>query len=164
MEDRGKIAAALAEAREIVKGVVDESHPEYHNYVRMVFDKMMNTNMGREWAKAVEPVFERIYPRQPSAVPMLGGIVSAGEPSQEDIGVVDAFMENLEPEIKEIAVAMIREEIRDKLLLGGHAKKIKEALTKKRRAKIKRKKGCVFLELGEGTPTDPTDSIMVWST
>lgn len=164
MERKEKLSKALEEAREIVKRQgIDGTCPEFPRYVEMVFNKL---TQDQSWVDTFSSVIGRYFTNQPTlhAIPApISALVP--EPSQEDRAIIDEFMKNhLEPEIKENAIDMLRGEIRDKLLLGGNPKRIKELLSKGKKGKLKRKKGCLYLEFGEGTPGDPiSDSILILS-
>jgi len=79
---------------------------------------------------------------------------------------VDSFLEKeLMPQIKEVAVDLLKEEIRTKLESDPSAiAKLREAVKKCKEVLIKRKRGCIFIQLGTGTPKDPIDEILIAST
>ena len=88
------------------------------------------------------------------------------QPSSEDEQVINEFMTMMDEEIKKYAEDLVRMEVRDKILRTGPSiiKKLKQAIKKGQKAKLKRKKGCIFVQFGEGTPDDPIDEIMIATT
>jgi len=79
---------------------------------------------------------------------------------------VDKFVDTeLTPQIKEVAVDLLKEEVRDKLYRDQSAiAKIREAVKKHKKVLIKRKRGCIYLQFGTGTPKDPIDEVLIAST
>jgi len=81
----------------------------------------------------------------------------------EDKKVIDAFMEELKPEIQAKSVALMTEELKDRLARAGTAQ-IKKLTQHKKKASLKRKRGCLYLQFGTGEPDDPIDEFLVAST
>ena len=78
--------------------------------------------------------------------------------------IVDAVIEKLTPDIEEKAVNLLKLEIRDRLVKRGEWANLERLLKKGKVPKIKRKKGCIFLQFGTGEPDDPIDEFMIAST
>ena len=163
MERKEKITEALKEAREIVKKTgIDGNCPEFPRYVEMVFNKLVSESDN--WLNTLGSVLGRQFAQQPllQAIPAsVSGLFP--QPSQEDITIVDEFMKTLEPEIMQDGGKILKEEIKGKLLRGGNPQRIKEHQSKGKKGKLKRRRGCVYLEFGEGTPSDPVDSLLILS-
>jgi len=79
---------------------------------------------------------------------------------------VSVFLDKeLMPQLKDVAVDLFKEEIRDKLEGNPSAiAKLREAVKKHKEVLIKRKRGCIYIQLGTGTPKDPIDEILIAST
>jgi len=105
------------------------------------------------------------FARQFSAV-LRGATIPQEEASPEIKKEVDGFLEKeLMPQVKEVAVDLLKEEIRDKLERDPSAiAKLREAVKKNKEVLIKRKRGCIYIQCGIGTPTDPIDEILIAST
>jgi len=84
--------------------------------------------------------------------------------TEENRKAVDSFMEQLKPDIQAKAVELLTSEIRDKIARSGDLKKIQEAAKKGKPVEIKRKKGCIFLQIGSGGPTDPIEELLIANT
>jgi len=86
--------------------------------------------------------------------------------SKEDEKVINDFMDLMDEDIKKYAEDLIRVEIRDKIVSRGREaiNIIKEAVKKRKKPKLKRKKGCIYIQFGEGTPEDPIEEIMIAAT
>jgi len=111
----------------------------------------------------------RIMERVTTTVPNMARLPvqpEALKPSEEDEKVIQKFMEHMDEEIEKYAKDLIRVEIRDKILSRGSAaiEAIKAAIEKGKIPKLKRKKGCIFIQFGEGTPEDPIEEILIAST
>jgi len=93
-------------------------------------------------------------------------VTSYAEATQEVKKEVDSFLEKeLMPQIKEVAVDLLKEEIRTKLESDPSAiVKLREAVEKHKEILIKRKRGCIYLQFGTGTPKDPMDEVLIAST
>lgn len=77
---------------------------------------------------------------------------------------VDTLMDQLKPDIEAKAIELLTNEIRDKIARSGDIKKLQEAATKGKKMEVKRKKGCIFIQLGTGTPTDPIEEFLIANT
>lgn len=97
---------------------------------------------------------------------MRGATIPTEEAPPETKKEVNAFLEKeLMPKIKEVAVDLLKEEIRDKLERDPSAiAKVREALKKHKDVLIKRKRGCIYIQFGTGTPIDPIDEVLIAST
>lgn len=78
--------------------------------------------------------------------------------------IVDAFMEQLRPEIEEKATALLTAEIRERIVKKADLIQIGKALKKKKKTFLKRKRGCIFVQFGTGEPDDAIDEFMLAST
>jgi len=105
------------------------------------------------------------FARQFSAV-LRGATVPQEEASPQVKKEVDGFLEKeLMPQVKEVAVDLLKEEIRDKLERDPSAiAKLREAVKQHKEVLIKRKRGCIYIQCGTGTPKDPIDEILIAST
>ena len=88
------------------------------------------------------------------------------EPTPEVKKEVDSFLEKeLGPQIKEVAVDLLKEEIRQKLETDPLAMaKLREAVKQHKEVLVKRKRGCIYIQCGTGTPKDPIDEVLIAST
>lgn len=118
-----------------------------------------------QYVRMFTRIMERFGVRAPglSALPVQA---EALKPSEEDERVIEEFMQLMDEEIEKYAKDLIRIEVRDKILSRGPAAigAIKEALRKGKKPKLKRKKGCIFIQFGEGTPQDPIEEMLIAST
>lgn len=78
--------------------------------------------------------------------------------------IVDGVMELLVPEIEEKAKILLTEEIRDRLVRKASLVDMAKLLKKGKKPRIKRKKGCIFIQFGTGEPKDPIEEFLVAST
>jgi len=119
--------------------------------------------LQERYIRAAERFVEMFEQRFPEFVAPTAP-VKARKLTKEEEKVVEEFMQSLDPEIKALAEDLVREEIKDKLRSGYKIDVLKRAVKEKKKPKLKRKRGCIFLQIGEGTPTDPIDEIMIAST
>ena len=114
-------------------------------------------------------LMERLTARVQQAVPSITELPTVPKeewaPSKEDEEVINEFMDLMDEEIKKYAEDLIRVEVRDKIVSRGPQaiNVIKEAIKKGGKPKLKRKKGCIFIQFGEGTPEDPIDELLIAS-
>ena len=78
--------------------------------------------------------------------------------------IVDAFMEQLRPEIEEKAKALLTAEIRDRIVRKANLADIGRSLKKGKKLSLKRKRGCIFAQFGTGEPEDEIDEVLLAST
>lgn len=78
--------------------------------------------------------------------------------------IVDAFMEQIRPEIEEKARALLTAEIRDRIVRKADFADLGKLLKKGKKISLKRKKGCIFAQFGTGEPEDPIEEILLAST
>jgi len=78
--------------------------------------------------------------------------------------IVDAFMEQMRPEIEEKAKALLTAEIRDRIVKKADLAGLGKALRKGKKLSLKRKRGCIFVQFGTGEPDDPIDEFLLAST
>lgn len=104
------------------------------------------------------------FARQFSAV-LRGATIPLEEASPEVKKKVNDFLGKLMPQLQNVAVDLLKEEIRDKLERDPSAiAKLEEAVKKSKDILIKRKRGCIYIQCGTGTPKDPIDEILIAST
>lgn len=119
-----------------------------------------------QFLRMMERMFRRTQQIAPGLTVLPEGVVAKWKPSKKDEKTIRQFMELMDSEIKKYAEDLIRFEVRDKIVKKGPdaIPVIKEALKKGKKPKLKRKKGCIYIQFGEGTPEDPIDEILIAST
>jgi len=126
---------------------------------------MSTTGMTDEQIERLAQVFERIWGRFGLPRPAVAPKLKPEELTDEDRKAVDEFMEQMDSQINEVAVDLLRAEVHDRILTSRESIEFaKKALREKKEAKLKRKKGCIFLQTGEGTPNDPIDEMLIATT
>ena len=123
------------------------------------------SQISDEQIEHLTQVFERIWSRFGLPRPTLAPRLKLEELSDEDRKSVDEFMKQADSEINEVAADLLRAEVRDRILTNRESIDfVKKTLQEKKEVKLKRKKGCIFLTTGAGTPSDPIDEILIAST
>jgi len=125
---------------------------------------LLSPQMEEQYVRMMERIFARLRDVAPS-LPTTPAL-QPWELSKEDEEVINKFMELMNEEIEKYAKDLIRAEIRDKIVrLGPRSiKALQDAIKTGKKPKLKRKKGCIFLQFGEGTPDDPIDELLIAST
>jgi len=89
----------------------------------------------------------------------------ADELSPEEEKQLKDVMDVLEPELDTVAKDLLREEIKDKLRRNPDKIRIlKKQIAKGKKPSLKRKVGCIFIQTGDGSPTDPIEEVLLAST
>lgn len=125
----------------------------------------------RDLIEAVRPLFPHATFTPDFAPPIPMMIASHHVETPEEIEMrkketseVDAFISKMEPEIKTQTEALIKEEIREMLLMGGNRPRILELLRAGKTPKIIRKKegrrDPLFLQFGDGI-ADPIEETRI---
>lgn len=78
--------------------------------------------------------------------------------------LIDETIERLKPELQKKADALITAEIRDRLAKYADLKHLSKMLAKNKTVSLKRKKGCIYLQFGQGEPDDPIEEYVVMMT
>ncbi len=119
-----------------------------------------------QFLRMMERMIIRTQQIAPGLTALPEGVAAKWKPSKKDEKTIKQFMELMDSEIKKYAEDLIRFEVRDKILKKGPGAipVIREALKKGKKPKLKRKKGCIYVQFGEGTPEDPIDEILIAST
>ena len=98
----------------------------------------------------------------PTAIP---GLAAEYDKLDKDTKkAIDTFMEEMKPEIQKKATDLLTFEIRDKIARTGNINKIMEAMKKGKKIKVKRKKGCIYLQMGSGEPNDQIEEFLIANT
>jgi len=118
-----------------------------------------------QWMQLMDAIMNRLQER----VPNLGALAAAPEgwqPTEEEEKILAGFMEDMDEEIERYAKDMIRVELRDKILSKGPdaVRLIREARRRGIKGRLKRKKGCIFVQFGEGTPDSPIEEFLLAQT
>ena len=86
------------------------------------------------------------------------------EMQKKETEEVDAFLANMEPQIQQQATALIKEEVRELLLMGGNRQRILELLRAGKAPKIVRKKegrrDPLFFQWGDGI-SEPIEEMRI---
>lgn len=86
------------------------------------------------------------------------------EARKKEVTEVDAFLTNMEPQIKVQAEALVKEEVREMLLMGGNRQRILELLRLGKVPKIIRKKegrrDPLYLQWGDGI-VEPIEEMQI---
>ena len=98
----------------------------------------------------------------PTAIPALADTYDNLDKEAKE--AIDKFMEEINPDIEKKAAELLRNEIRDKIARTGDINKLMSAVKKGKKISLKRKKGCIFLQMGSGDPGDEIEEFMVAST
>jgi len=148
-----------------VKGLSEERREEPRAASAGPASPAFSPETEEQYVRMFTRIMERFGVRAPglSALPVQA---EALKPSEEDERVIEEFMQLMDEEIEKYAKDLIRMEVRDKILSRGPAaiEAIREALRKGKKPKLKRKKGCIFIQFGEGTPQDPIEEMLIAST
>jgi len=122
-----------------------------------LFNEYLEAEMGRHSVAAAPGPLA-----SPTAIP---GLAAEYDKLDKDTKkAIDTFMEEMKPEIQKKATDLLTFEIRDKIARSGNINKIMEAMKKKKKISLKRKKGCIFLQLGSGEPNDQIDEFLIANT
>lgn len=130
--------------------------PQREKFFRL-FNEYLETELGHR-SVAVAPGPAPL----PVAVPSLAA--SYDELDEKTKKAIDTFIDEIRPDVQEKAAELLLNEIRDKIARTGDINKIIKMMKKGKKGKLKRKKGCIFLQFGEGTPEDPIEEVMIAST
>jgi hypothetical protein len=110
----------------------------------------------------VMPSFSSMLPRRTTDI--LTRSPEEIEAEKKETTEVDAFITKMEPEIKTQTEALIKEEIRDMLLLGGNRQRILALLRAGKTPRLVRKKegrrDPLFLQFGDGV-ADPIEEMQI---
>ncbi|GAI38559.1 unnamed protein product, partial [marine sediment metagenome] len=122
-----------------------------------LFNEYLEGELGRRSVVAVPgPV------TSPVAVPGLA--VSYEELDKKTKAVIDKFMDQMRPDIEKKAVELLKNEVRDKIARTGNINKIIKAVKAGKKPSLKRKKGCIYLQLGSGDPNDQIEEFIIATT
>ena len=83
--------------------------------------------------------------------------------TEEEKKAVDVFMLQIEEEVQKKATDLLRNEIRDKIAASGNIAKLLK-MAKKKKPKLKRKRGCIFIQMGSGEPNDKIEEMLIGNT
>jgi len=122
-----------------------------------LFNEYLETELGHR-SVAVAPGPAPL----PVAVPSLAP--SYDELDEETKKAIDMFIDVIRPDVQEKAVELLLNEVRDKIARTGDINRIIKMTKKGKKPSLKRKKGCIFVQFGEGTPEDPIEEVMIAST
>lgn len=111
-------------------------------------------------------IFETIMRRMGATLPGFSALPVGREyptPTKEEETLIKDFMTLMDEEIEKYAKDLIRAELRDQILKRGPEAYpiIREALKKGKKPGLKRKKGCIYLQFGSGSPEDPIEEILI---
>jgi len=122
-----------------------------------LFNEYLETELGhRSVAVAPGPL--------PPPVAIPGLAASYDDLDDETKKAIDAFIDEIRPDVQEKAAELLLNEMRDKIARTGDINKIIKMAKKGKKPSIKRKRGCIFVQFGDGTPGDPIEEILIAST
>jgi hypothetical protein len=122
-----------------------------------LFNEYLESELGRRSVAAVPgPV------TSPVAVPALAA--SYEELDKKTKTAIDSFMDQMRPDIEKKAVELLKNEVRDKIARIGNINKIIKAVKAGKKPSLKRKKGCIYLQLGSGDPNDQIEEFIIATT
>lgn len=102
---------------------------------------------------------------RPYANMVMPSLRSEEPPTEEEKATVEAWLNEVDPVVQKEALAVLREEIRGMMLMGGNVKAIAGALKKGKKPKLVRKKegrhDPLFIQLGDGVE-EPIEEIHVF--
>lgn len=140
----------------------EEGQPERQESERDKFFRLFNEYLESE----LQGRSVRVAPAgplpSPVAIPGLAGSYEKLDKKTKE--AVDKFMDQMMPDIEKKAAELLKNEIRDKIARTGDINKIMEYVKKGKKPKLKRKKGCIFIQFGTGDPDDEIEEFMVAST
>lgn len=122
-----------------------------------LFNEWMENELGRRSVgAALGPV------PAPTAIPAMAADYE--DLPKETKQAIDKFMETLKPDIEKKAAELLEAEIRDKIAKTGDINKITAAMKKGKKISLKRKRGCIYLQLGSGDPNDKIEEFLIANT
>lgn len=80
-----------------------------------------------------------------------------------DRKTIDDFVAQLEPEIEAKSKDLMRAEIRDRIVKMGNMPAIEKLLRRGKEPKLMRKRGCIYIQFGDGTPYNEIEEFMIVS-
>jgi len=128
---------------------------------REKFFRLMNEYLETELGRRSVGVAPGPLPA-PVAIPGLAP--SYDELDEKTKEAIDTFIEEIRPDVEKKAGELLLNEMRDKIARTGDINKIIKMMKKGKKPSLKRKKGCIFVQFGEGTPEDPIEEVMIAST
>lgn len=116
-------------------------------------------SLGNGFARALNSVFNGLG---------LSGSVNGQSLHYEELPLqdrktIDAFVEQLEPEIEAKSKDLMRAEIRDRVVKMGNISEIERLLRRGKKPHLMRKRGCIYIQFGTGAPYDEIEEFMVAS-
>jgi len=139
----------------------EETAPRHQESPRDKFFRLINEYLETELAHRSVAVAPGPVP-SPVAIPGLAA--SYDELDEETKKAIDNFIDKIRPDVEKKAAELLLNEMRDKIARTGDINKIIRMTKKGKKPSLKRKKGCIFLQFGEGTPEDPIEEILIAST
>jgi len=114
-------------------------------------------------------IFQNVLRRVSTTLPGFSALPVGLEhppPTEEEEKLIKDFMGLMDEEIEKYAKDLICAELRDQILKRGPEAFpiIREALKKGKKPALKRKKGCIYLQFGSGSPEDPIEEILILRT
>jgi len=100
----------------------------------------------------------------PTSLTALKAVEGYDDLDEESKKAVDKLIEQIRPDIEKKAADLLLSETRDKIARTGNIKKLVKAMEKGKKLELKRKKGCIFLQIGTGEPGDELDEFLIAST
>jgi len=113
-----------------------------------LFDSIMGMLEAQSRSYSTAPTYSaRFYSPMPSLTP-------EEPPTEEEKTVVEAWVKEVDPVIQKEAIAILAEEVRHMMLMGGNVKAIARELKKGKKPKLVRKKegrrDPLYIQLGDG--------------